>query len=110
MESENDLAQRYGCTFQYISQMETGHRGVRKGPFNKLVTIFAVPKEELLKMPKGFASDEMSALWEKFYALETGEKRELFEKLILLLEKASQEAVKSLSGLVEILEKNLKKE
>jgi transcriptional regulator with XRE-family HTH domain len=47
--SQKDLAKKYGCTFQYISQMETGHRGFGKRTFRKLMTAFGVNEKELLE-------------------------------------------------------------
>lgn len=47
--SQKDLAKKYGCTFQYISQMETGHRAFGKPTFRKLMTAFGVNETKLLE-------------------------------------------------------------
>jgi transcriptional regulator with XRE-family HTH domain len=108
--SQVDLAEKYGCTFQYISQMETGHRGFGKTTLKKLLAVFGVTEGELVEMPKGFVSDEMEVLWKKFCMIETGENRKLLEEVISIVNDAPPEGVKSLAGFVELLKKNIKKE
>ena len=107
--SQEQLAERYGCSYQYISQMETGHRGFGKKTFKKLIRAFGVTEKELLKMPEGLASKEVEDLWRRFQELHEGQTAGLLNRVIMLLSSEDPGVIKALDGVVTVLEKNVEK-
>jgi transcriptional regulator with XRE-family HTH domain len=103
--SQEDLAGKYGCTFQYISQMETGHRGFGKQTLPKLAKALGVTQKELLEMPKDLSSKELGEQWEKFRELAGSDNADLFERVLNLFSEAEPGAIKTLDGIITIIEK-----
>lgn len=106
--SQEDLAKKYGCTFQYVSQMETGRRGFGKNTFNKLMRAFGVTEKELLEMPKGLDTKNLGEAWESFCKLKTGPDNKLFDRVMNVFKGGDPGALKALDGILSVLESQKK--
>jgi len=101
--NQEELAHRYDCDPSYISQLETLQRGFGAATQKRLCQIFAVPIQELLKMPDDLASAELARYWETFVEIQTGPRAEILSRTLQIISQGSPQAVKSLEEFLKLI-------